>query len=285
MTRHLSVPVKSVCAFSILLSATALSGVPAFAANDDVIDGLPTARACAQLGFSTIDDDEDEAGRTRSGGGGLLQKLAPSLGLAAPESIAPPSPAPTGTVSRNVAAAEAGDAYYDQPVNTEKYPDATSNPIKQVADEPVSTFSIDVDTASYANVRRFLNDGTLPPRDAVRVEELINYFDYGYALPTSPDTPFAVHATLTPSPWAPGTEIIHIGLQGYDIAPRRPAAAQPRLPDRRLRLDGRPGQAAAGAEVAERADRPASARGPGVARRLCRRGRRGARADRRQSRS
>lgn len=111
------------------------------------------------------------------------------------------------------------DGYYEQPVDTERYPDATSNPIKQVADEPVSTFSIDVDTASYANVRRFLNDGQLPPRDAVRVEELINYFDYGYELPASPDTPFAIHATLAPSPWAPGKEIIHIGLQGYDIAP------------------------------------------------------------------
>ena len=69
-------------------------------------------------------------------------------------------------------------------VNTEKYPNATLNPVKRVGEEPVSTFSIDVDTASYANVRRFLNDGTLPPRDAVRVEELVNYFDYGYARPT-----------------------------------------------------------------------------------------------------
>jgi len=111
------------------------------------------------------------------------------------------------------------DGMFDQPVDTERYPDVGSNPIKQVADDPVSTFSIDVDTASYANVRRFLNDGHLPPRDAVRVEELINYFDYGYALPTSPDTPFAIHAALAPSPWAPGKEIIHIGLQGYDIAP------------------------------------------------------------------
>ena len=71
-------------------------------------------------------------------------------------------------------------------VDTEKYPNATSNPVKRVGEEPVSTFSIDVDTASYANVRSFLRDGRLPPRDAVRVEELLNYFDYGYAGPASP---------------------------------------------------------------------------------------------------
>lgn len=86
MTRHLSVPVKSVCAFSILLSATALSGVPAFAANNDVIDGLPSARTCAQLGFSSIDRDEEGGnGRTRSGGGGVLRQFGTTLGLAPPK--------------------------------------------------------------------------------------------------------------------------------------------------------------------------------------------------------
>ncbi len=132
------------------------------------------------------------------------------------EAAPPPSPAPlAGTV--------AGVAAPDRFVDTERYPDATPNPVKQVADDPVSTFSIDVDTASYANVRRFLNDGHLPPRDAVRVEELVNYFDYGYAPPANPDIPFAVHAAVVPSPWAEGKEIVHIGLQGYDIeASERP---------------------------------------------------------------
>ena len=191
MTRHLSVPVKSVCAFSILLSATALSGVPAFAANDDVIDGLPTARACAQLGFgieSTM--TRTRAAATRSGGGASsASSRRPLGGLPAPESrrAAHAEPGANRRADRRAWRRWSRMAFYDPPVDTERYPDATSNPIKQVADEPVSTFSIDVDTASYANVRRFLNDGRLPPRDAVRVEELINYFDYGYALPTSPD--------------------------------------------------------------------------------------------------
>jgi Ca-activated chloride channel family protein len=108
---------------------------------------------------------------------------------------------------------------------TEKYPGGASNPIRQVAAEPVSTFSIDVDTASYANVRRFLTDGRLPPRDAVRVEELVNYFDYGYAAPATAAEPFKAYTAVTPSPWAAGKQIVHIGLQGYDI----PRASQPPL--------------------------------------------------------
>jgi Ca-activated chloride channel family protein len=109
-------------------------------------------------------------------------------------------------------------------VSTERYPDATPNPVRRVADEPVSTFSIDVDTAAYSNVRRFISDGTPPPRDAVRVEEMINYFDYGYARPTNRAEPFAVTTAVVASPWSPGRQIVHIGLQGYELpaSERRP---------------------------------------------------------------
>jgi len=199
------VPVASV--LSLLLSATVLSApFPAFAASEAdgaiVVDGKPTATACAALGFDATGDGDD--GLRRSGSTGGAVKMAPApTGLAAPQ---PLSSVAVGTT------AEMGPV-----VDTERYPDATPNPVKEVATDPVSTFSIDVDTASYANVRKFLADGHLPPRDAVRVEELVNYFDYGYAPPASPDTPFAVHVTVAPSPWAPGREIIHVGLQGYDI--------------------------------------------------------------------
>jgi len=103
--------------------------------------------------------------------------------------------------------------------DTEKYPGAVTNPVKRVADEPVSTFSIDVDTAAYANVRRFLNDGQPPARDAVRVEELINYFDYGYEKPDSAQTPFRPTVAVVPSPWSKDRQLLHIGVQGY-AAPR-----------------------------------------------------------------
>ena len=103
------------------------------------------------------------------------------------------------------------------PADTERYPDARPNPVKRTATDPVSTFSIDVDTAAYANVRRFLRDGAPPPRDAVRVEELINYFDYGYAAPASASEPFAVSTTVAAAPWASGRQIVHVGLQGYEL--------------------------------------------------------------------
>ena len=80
----------------------------------------------------------------------------------------------------------------------------------------MSTFSIDVDVASYANLRRFLHDGTMPPPDAVRIEEMINYFDYTYAPPTD-QHPFAVHTELAPCPWAPEHRLLMVGLQGRQI--------------------------------------------------------------------
>ena len=103
------------------------------------------------------------------------------------------------------------------PANTEKYAEIEPNPIHRAAEQPVSTFSIDVDTGSYANVRRMLAAGELPPKDAVRVEELINYFDYGYPAPDSKDTPFKVSTELAPAPWNAKHVLMQIGIQGYDV--------------------------------------------------------------------
>ena len=103
---------------------------------------------------------------------------------------------------------------------------------------PLSTFSIDVDTASYANVRRFLNQNALPPADAVRIEELVNYFPYDYPAPTG-DEPFSVNVEVARCPWDADHRLVRIGLKGREIDQRQAAAEQPRLPDRRLRLDGR----------------------------------------------
>ncbi len=89
-------------------------------------------------------------------------------------------------------------------VNRENYEHNKINALKLTHEEPVSTFSIDVDTASYSNVRRMLNQGHLPPRDAVRIEELINYFDYDYDLPKSKAQPFETTVRIIPAPWARG---------------------------------------------------------------------------------
>ncbi len=103
--------------------------------------------------------------------------------------------------------------------DTEAYPDATPNPLKVTADKPVSTFSIDVDTASYALIRQSLNNGVLPPRQAVRIEEMVNYFDYNYPAPDGAEVPFRTSVSVAPTPWNEDTQLLHIGIQGYDIAP------------------------------------------------------------------
>lgn len=99
----------------------------------------------------------------------------------------------------------------------EQYGALVENPLKLVAEAPVSTFSIDVDTGAYANVRRMLNAGRLPPSDAVRVEEMINYFPYAYALPRG-NARFAVHTEMAPAPWNPQRHLLHIGIKGQDVA-------------------------------------------------------------------
>jgi Ca-activated chloride channel family protein len=92
------------------------------------------------------------------------------------------------------------------------------SPVQLVLENPVTTFSVDVDTASYAFVRGALNDGSLPPRDAVRIEEMINYFDYQYQAPDNPNEPFATNVTIVPSPWNDQTQLMHVAIKGYELA-------------------------------------------------------------------
>ncbi|MFJ7107147.1 von Willebrand factor type A domain-containing protein [Pseudomonas sp. NPDC098740] len=99
----------------------------------------------------------------------------------------------------------------------EQYQALADNPIHSVTEAPVSTFSADVDTGAYANVRRLLNQGRLPPEGAVRLEEMVNYFPYDYALPTD-GSPFGVTTELAPSPWNPHTRLLRIGIKATDRA-------------------------------------------------------------------
>jgi Ca-activated chloride channel family protein len=118
-----------------------------------------------------------------------------------------------------------GDVAEAEPeFNTESYARIEDNPFVAVQHEPLSTFSVDVDTASYANVRRFLNDGRLPPPDAVRIEELINYFTYDYPQPEGAE-PFSVTLESTQAPWKLEHRLVRIGLKGREIpAGERPAS-------------------------------------------------------------
>ena len=106
----------------------------------------------------------------------------------------------------------------------ETFPDAEPNALKIVSEEPVSTFSIDVDTASYSFVRNTLNGGNLPPANSVRVEELINYFPYDYAVPDVSKAPFSTNVSVFETPWNKDTKLLHIGIQGAkpDVDTRPP---------------------------------------------------------------
>ena len=108
----------------------------------------------------------------------------------------------------------------------ENYLHYDTNGVQRTTEQPVSTFSIDVDTASYANIRRMLaREGRLPPADAVRLEEMINYFSYHYPQPESRDQPFSINTELAPAPWSERHQLLQIGLKGFEPEPAsRPAA-------------------------------------------------------------
>lgn len=120
----------------------------------------------------------------------------------------------TGSVSRG---GNINDYMVAEPVyNTESYATTEENNYKNVSKEPLSTFSIDVDAASYTNTRRMINNGQLPPTDAVRIEEFINYFSYDYSQPTN-DAPFSIDTEYAPCPWNKKHQLLHVGLQGKRI--------------------------------------------------------------------
>ena len=128
-----------------------------------------------------------------------------------PAPPAPPPPPPPGGALLGLTGAPTTD------FNTEEYGVIDAPGFVDVTRAPLSTFSIDVDTAAYANVRRFLRAGELPPTDAVRIEEMINYFDYDYPDPDGGD-PFGILTEIADCPWAPTHQLVHIGLRSSSVA-------------------------------------------------------------------
>ncbi|MBL8772791.1 MAG: VWA domain-containing protein [Phenylobacterium sp.] len=232
------------------LTAAAPASVPAQPSR--YVEPGVSPDACARFGYNPTPEREVRPPQARFGAGGAYRAPPPPppspppppAGQVSAPSI-PPLPVPpverrigqpriqapaaaleeqVVTGGRRIAPAPY-QRFPSQPLDTERYPDAGPNPIRQTAADPVSTFSVDVDTAAYANVRRFLRDGARPPSEAVRVEELVNYFDYGYAPPRDRASPFSTHVSLAPSPWAGQRQILHIGIQGFDL----PRTAAPPL--------------------------------------------------------
>ena len=124
----------------------------------------------------------------------------------------------TGSVAASIAPQDDAVLIQPQEQGRDRFEDIEPNQIKVTAEDPVSTFSIDVDTASYAFTRGALMQGVLPPKDAVRIEELINYFPYDYAPPADRSTPFATHVSVMPTPWNADTQLMRIGIKGYELA-------------------------------------------------------------------
>jgi Ca-activated chloride channel family protein len=158
--------------------------------------------------------------------------VADSMALRAAPAPAPPQPiAITGSSIASPYAAMLskqrvmGYAPVIVAPSVDKFPAQEANKSVLVAEQPVSTFSADVDTASYAFVRRLLSTGQVPPPDAVRVEEMVNYFPYNYAAPRSRSHPFTVSTEVMPSPWKSENQLVHIAVRGFDIqAAERPRA-------------------------------------------------------------
>jgi Ca-activated chloride channel family protein len=119
-----------------------------------------------------------------------------------------------------------GIRHANEPLDRENYLPQDDNPVKRVSEDPVSTFSVDVDTAAYSNVRRMvMREGRLPPKHAVKAEEFINYFSYDYPLPENQEVPFSINTEMAVTPWNKETRLLQVGLKGFEVAEAdRPAA-------------------------------------------------------------
>lgn len=191
---------------------------------------LGLVSACSQSSdiaspSSDVQDDQSIVVTSQKRSESSLENRA-AISAIAPENIAPPPPpAPPPPSARAIVAT--GSAVrapypgpqmpYYQDVGRDKFTATTQNAFKIARDEPVSTFSIDVDTASYSFVRASLNNKVLPQPAAVRTEELINYFPYDYAAPRSAQQPFTSNVAVFPSPWMDGRKLVRIGIKGFSV--------------------------------------------------------------------
>lgn len=228
------------------ISALVLSGLPpapldplpAQARRGEMARRAPPATDADQICAPFIRDFESGDYRQRLGGVGYgramnRQQAQPSYAPPAPPPPPPMAPPPSlqAEASRDAIVTTGQRLVRPSPTrpypqeNRERYDGEEVAAALAVADQPVSTFSVDVDTGSYANVRRMLTAGEMPPQAAVRTEEMLNYFRYDYPAPRDRSEPFTVNADMTLTPWNPDTRLLRVGLRGYDLprAERPPA--------------------------------------------------------------
>lgn len=168
-------------------------------------DSSPYAKTESAKVIATVEKRKAETAKMESTTAQAAEKKAQVMAFASP------APAALTTNAMDIQPQPAAEF-------RDRFEDFKENAVVAVSENPVSTFSIDVDTASYSFARRMLNNGLLPAKDAVRTEEMINYFDYAYPSPTNRKRPFATHTSVMDSPWKAGNKLIHIGIQGYQLA-------------------------------------------------------------------
>jgi len=225
MTRTVWAAVPMVTALGLICGMPAAAHAAAQGAGSG--DG-GRCEAIVERVLADLDEEREAMPRgSGSGSGGLgsvLRQIMPLQGAPAPkmDSMSPtarvqaqPAPSPSSAPMPGTT----------QEVERDRFADVPLNGVVSVSEQPVSTFSADVDTASMGLVRRFVRDGDQPPSDAVRAEELINYFDYDYPRPDSAYQPFAPAVTVMPSPWGPGRDLMVVGIRGWSPErSERPAA-------------------------------------------------------------
>ena len=174
------------------------------------------AVATSEVAAASRRNDATEGdARLRASAPAEMDTAAAPAAAFAPMAPPPSAPPPQPIVAQ--AQATVTDLDVAQQPNTENYAEHPANPVQRVAEQPVSTFSIDVDTGSYSNLRRMIGWGQRPPRDAVRIEEMLNYFDQGDAPPASRAQPFAVHTELAPAPWNARRLLLRVALKAYEV--------------------------------------------------------------------
>ena len=219
-------PVRNALSFATLIALATLAGCKS---SPEAAQETPAAPSRGQTVAQQHEADQSMALESVVVSGNRLQEArrerhtrdaaAKAIAYAPPSPPAPPAPmALAAPVADGYVAMAPAPAYFPQtPANTEKYAAQNDNPVHRTTEQPVSTFSIDVDTGSYSNVRRMLRQGVRPPADSVRAEEFINYFDYQHPTPTNRDIPFRVTTELSPAPWNTQRQLLMIGIKGYDV--------------------------------------------------------------------
>jgi Ca-activated chloride channel family protein len=197
--------------YRAIATGLALTSLASCAGSDTRLASASDAKAAAEMDESTADIvvTGQSVANARAYSVSPITTFAP-----------PPPPSPVMTTSRFAArAAPEPRPYppYYQDVGRDKFTATDQNAFKIVKEEPVSTFSLDVDTASYSFVRASLNQNTLPQPAAVRTEEMVNYFPYDYAPAAGATQPFSTNVAVFPSPWTPGRKLVRIGVKGYEI--------------------------------------------------------------------